>query len=92
MSVFILSIEWGENQIPETATLENLLKANFSCAKLTELSYLLSGTNTVVEIRDFITSKLPNLSRVFVGEMECVAAWRNMLSKSEIIKQLFSNE
>lgn len=92
MSTYLLIIEWGQNQIPETTVFENLLKANFQWVKLTELSYLIKGVNTTVEIRNFITNKLPNLSRVFVGEMKSAAAWRNMLTNSDKIKQLFEDE
>ena len=92
MSTYLIIIEWDNNQIPETAAFENLLRANFQWVKLTELSYLIKGVNTTVEIRNFITTKLPSLSRVFVGEVKFAAAWRNMLTDSDKIKQLFEDE
>ena len=92
MNSYLIIIEWEENQIPETAVFENLLKANFQWVKLTELSYLIMGVNTTVEIRNFITSKLPNLYRLFVGEMKYAAAWRNMIADSNKVKQLYEDE
>lgn len=92
MSTYIIIIEWDQNQIPGIAALENLLQANFQWVKLTEQSYLISGVNTPVEIRNFITDKIPNLRRVFVGEMKYAAAWRNMMADSDKIKQLFEDE
>ena len=92
MSTYIIIIEWDQNQIPGTAAFENLLQTNFLWIKLMEQSYLIRGINTPVEIRNFITEKIPNLRRIFIGEMNYSAAWRNMIADSDKIKHLFENE
>ena len=92
MSVYIVAIEWSSERIPETANLEGLFKTNFQWVKLTDLTYLITSSNTPVEIRNFITSKIPALERIFVGEMNYSAAWRNMEADSSNIKQLFGDE
>lgn len=92
MSIYIITIKWEPERVAETTLLENLLNANFKWVKLTEESFLITSENTPVEIRNFITSKLANLSRIFIGEMKESAAWRNMIDDSDKIKQIFNNE
>ena len=92
MSIYIVAIEWSPERIPETTNLEGLFNANFQWVKLTELTYLITSSNTPVEIRNFITNRIPALERIFVGEVNYSAAWRNMESDSNNIKQLFGDE
>ena len=92
MSIYIVAIKWNTERVEETTTLESLLDANFKWVKLTEDLYLIVSSNSPIEIRNFITSKLANLSRIFIGEMKESAAWRNMLADNDKIKQIFSNE
>lgn len=92
MSVFLIIIEWNPELIPESSGLEKLLDSNFKWVKLTEQSYLIASNNSPVEIRNYLTNKLSNISRIFVGEMKESAAWRSMLTDSEQIKQIFNNE
>lgn len=92
MNKYIIVIYWNPELIPDTSNLENLLDSNFKRVKLTEDSYLIASNNSPVEIRNYVMSKISNISRIFVGEMKESAAWRNMLTDSEIIKQLFNND
>ena len=92
MGIYIIVIEWDEGKIPETSALEGLLDSNFHWLKLTETSYLIKSVNTTIEIRNYISSKLTNIRRMFVGEMNTSAAWKNMVTGSEAIKNLYEDE
>ena len=92
MNIYIIVINWKPDLMPDKDNLEKLLEANFKRVKLTEESYLVSSNNSPVEIRNFITNKIPNIGRIFIGEMKESAAWKSMLSESDNIKQIFNNE
>lgn len=91
MIQYIIIVEWKALGITNSS-LERLLESNFKCVKLTSQSYIISCLNTPVEIRNFLTDNLPNIDRLFIGELKSSAAWRNMLSENEMIKRLFNNE
>lgn len=92
MGIYIIVLEWEEGKIPETSALEGLLDSNFRWLKLTETSYLIKSVNTTIEIRNYINLKLTNIRRLFVGEMKTSAAWKNMTTGSEAIKNLYEDE
>lgn len=92
MNKYVIIIKWTPERIPESEGLEKLMDSNFKWAKLTEDSYLIRSNNSPVEIREYLTNKLSNISRIFIGEMKESAAWRGMLTDSEHIKQIFNNE
>lgn len=56
-----------------------------------ENTFLLSTVLSAVEVRDFIREK-SDAQRVFVSKIIPDAAWSNILSESQIIKELFSQE
>ena len=52
----------------------------------------IKSVNTTIEIRNYINLKLTNIRRLFVGEMKTSAAWKNMTTGSEAIKNLYEDE
>ncbi len=92
MNQYIVIAEWNASESTGEYGLERLLDSNFNWVKLTSHSYIIKSNNTPVEIRNFLTVKYPSISRLFIGEMNPSAAWKNMLSESEMIKELFNNE
>lgn len=90
MNQYIVIAEWDTSG--SSYSLERLLESHFKWVKLTSQSYIIRSSNTPIEIRNFLSVNFPNISRLFVGELNSSAAWKNMLSGSEMIKELFNNE
>ncbi len=92
MTLYIINVEWKDDILKETSALENLINTNFKNQKLLEGSYLILSSNTSVEIRNYLVNNLPAIHRIFIGEMSSSAAWRNVMSDSNDVKQMFNNE
>lgn len=92
MRLYIITIEKKDNVLSVTDSVEDILRNNFIYVKLTESSYLVRSQNSSVEIRNFLVENTVGINRLFVGEMANSAAWRNMLSENDNIKELFNNE
>ena len=90
MHLYIIIIEWEKNILPETTSLQDLLSANFTSRSITENSYLVLSNNSSVEIRNYIINNIKHLNRIYVGEMSTAAAWRNAMSDSDEIKEMFN--
>ena len=58
-----------------------------SWAHITESVWFVSSTNSCKEIRDEINKIIDSDDRVFVGELTGVAAWRNVMCKSDYLKE-----
>ena len=56
--------------------------------KLTESRWLISTTAKCVQLRDDLQKYVDANDRIFVSALTGEAAWRNMLSSHETIKQL----
>lgn len=92
MRLYIITIEKKDNVLSVTDSVEDILRNNFIYVKLTESSYLVRSQNSSVEIRNFLVENTVGINRLFVGEMANSAAWRNMLSENDNIKEIFNNE
>lgn len=92
MQLYIITIEKKDKILSVTDSVEDILRNNFIYVKLTESSYLVRSQNSSVEIRNFLVENTVGINRLFVGEMANSAAWRNMLSENDNIKELFNNE
>ena len=92
MYLYIIIIEWEKNILPETTALQELLSANFTSRSITENSYLVLSNNSSVEIRNYIVNSIKHLNRIYVGEMSTTAAWRNAMSDSDEIKEMFNHD
>lgn len=92
MQLYIITIERKEKILSGTDSVEDILRNNFIYVKLTESAYLIKSQNSSVEIRNFLVENTGIIERLFVGEMASSAAWRNMLSDNENIKDIFNNE
>ena len=56
--------------------------------KLTESCWIISTTANCEQLRDDLRNYVDTNDRIFVAALTGAAAWRNMLSQSETIKQL----
>lgn len=92
MRLYIITIEKKDKILSVTESVEDILRNNFIYVKLTESSYLVRSQNSSVEIRNFLVENTVGINRLFVGEMANSAAWRNMLSENDNIKEIFNNE
>lgn len=92
MYLYIITIEWNKELLPEQALLENTLSSNFKYKKLSDTTYLILSSNSAVEIRNYLTSSINSLYRIFIGELSSTAAWRNLMSESDEIKEMFNHE
>jgi hypothetical protein len=56
-------------------------------AHITESTWFISSELSCVDIRDAITKITDSDDRIFVAELTGVAAWRNLLCKSDYLKE-----
>lgn len=63
------------------------LKAFSKWAHITESVWFVSSTKSCVEIRDEIMKIIDSDDRLFVGELNSVAAWNNVMCKNEYLKE-----
>lgn len=92
MYLYIIIIEWEKNILPEATALQDLISANFTSISITENSYLVLSNNSSVEIRNYIVNNIKHLNRIYVGEMSTTAAWKNAMSDSDEIKEMFNHD
>lgn len=69
------------------AKLYELLKSYPHWAKITESTWFISTDKSCVEVRDEINSVTDKDDRIFVAELTGVAAWRNVICKSDYLKE-----
>lgn len=69
------------------AKLYELLKSYPQWAKITESTWFISTDKSCVEVRDEINSVTDDDDRIFVAELTGVAAWRNVICKSDYLKE-----
>lgn len=92
MYLYIVYIEWNKQQVPESDALENILSANFKNKKLAEDIYIILSSNSAVEVRNYLVSKINTIDKIFVGELSSSAAWRNLIADSDEIKEMFNHD
>lgn len=92
MNQYIVIVEWKADEGISNNSLERLIGSNFMFVKLTSLAYIISSVRTPVEIRNFLSNHLTGLERLFIGELNASAAWKNMIYDADSIKRIFSNE
>lgn len=69
------------------ASLYEKIKSYSKWAKITESTWFIKTDKTCVDVRDELTSEMDDNDRLFVAELSGVAAWRNVICKSDFLKE-----
>ena len=63
------------------------IKSYSKWAHICESTWFISTTNSCVDVRNNLVEVLDSNDRLFVAELTGVAAWRNVICKSEYLKE-----
>ncbi len=69
------------------ASLYEKIKSYSKWAQITESTWFIKTNKTCVDVRDELTSEMDNNDRLFVAELSGIAAWRNVICKSDFLKE-----
>lgn len=83
MATYIISYD---NSGEEYESLHNSIKSYSTWAHITESTWAVATTQSASQVRDKVGKHLPSGSRLFVVKSGVEAAWRNVICKSEWLK------
>lgn len=68
-------------------SLYEIIKGYSQWARITESTWFIKTEETCIQVRDKLKAAMDSNDRLFVGALTGVAAWSNVLGKSEYLKE-----